>query len=103
VTIEATSSSRSSHQQRRLQGALLEGEPLRQDRRPHLHHAGHRPPIDLTRYQVLNCYSGPRRPHQQRRRVQGRQRSGDAIKTASSTSAPAAWASSRAARPSSAR
>ena len=31
-------------------------------------------PIDLTRYQVLNCYIGPRAADQQRRRVVGRDR-----------------------------
>ena len=33
-------------------------------------------PIDLTRWQVVNCYAGPHRPHQLRGRVQGGRRPG---------------------------
>ena len=50
-------------------------------------------PIDLTRYQVVNCYIGPRRPHQlaaARRRA--RATSPRRSRPRSSTSAPAAWA-----------
>ena len=49
-------------------------------------------PIDLTRYQVANCYMGRDGAHQLGRRLVGRERpEGSREAPRSSTSAPAAW------------
>jgi class I fructose-bisphosphate aldolase len=60
-------------------------------------------PIDLTRYQLANCYMGRMGLINSGGASSGETDLKEAVKTASSTSAPAAWGSSRAARRSSAR
>ena len=82
----------------------IEGEPVRQDRQARLRRRSPRDnPIDLTPLPGRELLHGPRGPHQLRRRL-GRERlRGGGARPRSSTSARAAWASSPAARPSSAR
>ena len=81
-----------AREQRRLQRARLEGQPLRQDRQADLHRADHRSPDrphPLPGGQLLH---GPRRPDQLRRRlVRRRATSAKPSRPPSSTSAPAAW------------
>ena len=49
-------------------------------------------PIDLTRYQVANCYMGRDRPHQLAAARRARTICATRSRPRSSTSAPAAWA-----------